>query len=91
MNDQNNLKFGDAMEKIKLYNEKLIFDEIKDKNKEFIEKYIEINNKILEYCYYFMPRMRDQHAQRKLFKVINYINELNERPLNLAASSLAKK
>lgn len=49
-----------------------------NKDENFIEKYIEINEKIINYSNSLIPRMRDQHAQRKLFKFIEYIKEQNK-------------
>lgn len=75
-----NLSFREAKEKIRFYNELILVYEFKHSNKEtnFFEKYIEINNKIINYCNSLMPKMRDSHSQRKLDKFIEYIEHQNE-------------
>ena len=83
-----NLKFSDAMDMLKIFNETIAFNTFKNNTKcqqsligkedNFLILYIEINNKIINYCKSLHNIMRDQHAQRKLDKFIEYIKEQNE-------------
>lgn len=72
------LKFSDAMDMLKIFNETIAFNTFKSKEDNFLTLYIEINNKIINYCKSLHYRMRDQHAQRKLLKFMEYIKEQNE-------------
>lgn len=77
-----NLSFRDAMDILKFYNEILVHYMFKHRtcshNDNFINTYIEINDKIIAYCERLYPRMRDQHSQRKLLKFKEYLKEQNE-------------